>query len=446
MLKNTRISLPEPVNIAVGLLENAGYEAFIVGGCVRDFLLGKDPKDIDITTNAVPKIVQQLFKDFKVIETGLQHGTVTIIIRSFPMEITTYRIDGEYSDNRRPDQVSFDSTLEQDLSRRDFTINALAYNNKTGVVDFHSGVNDLNDHLIRCVGNPSKRFDEDALRILRGLRFASVLGFHIDESTASAMFNQKELMRSISHERIAMEFIKLLCGINVKQILMEYADVLGFIIPELLPMKGFNQNTPYHIYDVLLHTAVALENIPPNPHLRLAVFFHDIGKPLTYSVGEDGIGHFYGHGVESERIALDVLTRLKFDNFTKERVCALVKYHDVPFEANRHSVRKWLNRLSPEVLDELILLKRADNFAQSPGVFSRQQTYDQIEALRNQILEERACFSLKDLKINGNDLKTAGISEGKEIGEILRHLLDMVMKEDVENERGKLLDYVKSHL
>ena len=286
------IHLPCEVKLAIAKLTEKGFEAYIVGGCVRDSLMKCTPKDYDITTSANPEEVKNVFKEYRVVETGLKHGTVTVIVRGMPLEITTFRIDSEYLDHRHPKNVTFTKSLKEDTARRDFTMNALAYNDEKGLCDFYGGKVDIENKIIRCVGDANKRFNEDALRIMRALRFSSVLGFDIEENTKNAMFNNKHLLKNISSERLAGELVKLLCGANVKKILLEYIDIIGVFIPELLPMKGFEQHNRHHIYDVWTHTAVAIENIDASPVLRLAALFHDAGKPDCFFM-KNGEGHFY---------------------------------------------------------------------------------------------------------------------------------------------------------
>lgn len=436
------IKLPCEVKTALNKLHENGYEAYIVGGCVRDSLLGQEPKDYDITTSALPEETKSVFSSFKIIETGIKHGTVTVLINNIPLEITTYRIDSEYKDNRHPDAVIFTRSLREDTARRDFTINAIAYSDKNGIVDYFNGSNDIKSKLIRCVGNADNRFTEDALRIMRALRFSSVLGFNIEKNTKKAIFNNKELLLNISSERISCELLKLLCGKNAKQVIMEYIDVFGVIIPELLPMKGFDQKNCHHIYDILEHSAVTVENIPPEPALRLAALLHDIGKPHCFFIGQDGMGHFYGHAKISADMSERIMERLKLDNATRSLTVTLVKAHDVQIEESEKAVKRALNKYTVDVFFKLILLKRADNLAQNPEYIYRQKYYDRIEMLAHKILEERQCFCMKDLAVNGNDLIDLGISPGPKMGKILDKILDKVISGSLENEKAVLLDYV----
>lgn len=437
--------IPEHIIKAIDLLNHAGYEAYLVGGCVRDALLGVSPKDYDITTSALPEQTKEVFREYHVIETGIKHGTVTVVIDHSPIEITTYRVDQKYLDHRHPESVVFTSSLEEDLARRDFTINAMAYHPQTGLIDLYDGKKDLKTCTIRCVGDPETRFNEDALRILRALRFASRYDSPIENSTEKAMRKCADLLREISAERIASELIEILCGKGVRRILTEETDILGVPIPELLPMKGFDQNNPHHIYDVLTHTAVTVESIPPEKDLRLSALFHDIGKPLSYSVGEDGVGHFYGHAKKSEMIASKVLKRLKYDNETTNSVLTLVKYHDLHLEENEKSVKRLLRKIGPEMFDKLILLYRADNLAQAPVYRDRQEGYDRLSALAEKILSEEQCFSLKSLAVNGSDLIQMGYKPGPKLGSMLDKLLTKVIDGKLKNEKDELVEFIKKH-
>ena len=440
------IPLPAGVARALSMMENAGYEAFIVGGCVRDALMGIPPKDYDITTSALPEETKAVFREYRVIETGIQHGTVTVMMEGMPLEITTYRTEGTYSDNRHPDSVSFTTSLREDVARRDFTMNAIAYSPTRGLIDHFGGEADIRAGIIRCVGDPDTRFREDALRMMRGIRFASVLGFRMEDDTAAAIRGNKERIPSVSAERIRVELTKLLCGVNVKNVLMDWWDVLGVVIPEILPMHNFDQKTPYHIYDVWEHTAVAVSETPPVTHLRLSAFLHDIGKPSSFFTDEKGIGHFYGHPAVSAEMAEEILARLKYDNVTRCRVITLVKEHDRIIEPTETAVKRALSRLTPEVFFNLLAIKRADNLAQSPNYRDRLETYEAIEAMAQDILEKNECISVAALAVNGNDLIALGMKPGKEIGEMLSHLLEQVIRGKLENEQEELLSYVKKKM
>lgn len=434
--------LPEQVSFALNELTNAGFEAYIVGGSVRDALMGEVPCDYDITTSATPEETKAVFLKEKVIETGLKHGTVTVIIKGMPLEITTFRIDADYSDNRHPDKVQFTRTLKEDLARRDFTVNALAFSEKTGLVDCFSGKTDLENKIIRCVGDADKRFNEDALRIMRALRFSAVLGFEIEKETKKAIHKNKELLKKVSSERIAAELLKLICGKDAKNIILNYAEVLCVVLPEISDMIGFDQRNPHHIYDVLTHSAVAVENIPPLPHLRLAALLHDCGKPATFTVDDAGVGHFYGHAEISHIKAEAALNRLKLDNATKNRVLTLIKYHDVQILPTEKSVKRALNKLSPEVFFDLLELKKADNLAQSPEYRERLAICNELKNQAEKILSQKQCFSLKDLAVNGSDLINLGFKPGKRLGDALDGLLNAVIEDEVKNEKAALTEYL----
>ena len=440
------VPLPAGVSRALTMLESAGFEAFIVGGCVRDALRGITPKDYDITTSALPEETKSVFRDYRVIETGIQHGTVTVMMEGMPLEITTYRTEGTYSDNRHPDSVSFTTSLREDVARRDFTMNAIAYSPARGLIDHFGGAEDIREGIIRCVGDPDTRFREDALRMMRGIRFASALGFAIEENTAAAIRENKERISAVSAERIRVELTKLLCGVNVKNVLMDWWDVLGVVIPEILPMHGFDQKTPYHIYDVWEHTAVAVSETPPVTHLRLSALLHDIGKPPSFFTDEKGVGHFYGHPAVSEKMTEEILARLKYDNVTRRRVVTLVREHDRIIEPTEPAVKRALSRLTPEVFFNLLIIKRADNLAQSPDYRDRLETYDRIESIAQNILAKNECISVSTLAVNGSDLIALGMKPGLEIGDMLNQLLEQVIRGEMENDRNVLLAYVKKKM
>lgn len=435
------ITIPKEVKYALNLLERAGFEAYMTGGCVRDYVMGMPPKDYDITTSALPEETKGVFEDFTVVETGIKHGTVTVVMGGIPLEITTYRTEGEYMDNRHPSSVSFTRSLQDDAARRDFTMNAMACDVRGQLRDFFGGRDDIKAGIVRCVGNPDERFQEDALRIMRAIRFSSVLGFRIEEETMAAAVRHKELLLNISAERVREELVKLLCGKDACRIIMEAVDILGVVIPELLEMKGFDQKNMHHIYDVLEHSAVAVSNVPAEPVLRLAALMHDAGKPEVFTVDGDGVGHFYGHAAVSEKIARAVMNRLKFDNQTKDEVLKLVKYHDVIIDLSEKSVKRMLNKIGPELYFKLIQLKRADNLAQNPAYRDRLKYCDELERVAREVIESESCFSLKDLAVNGRDLMDAGIPAGKKMGEILQQLLEAVIDGEVENVKEALIEH-----
>lgn len=439
----------------IEILENAGYQAYVVGGCVRDALLGKEPHDWDICTSAKPEEVCSLMRKqcLKVIETGLQHGTVTVLTDNWSFEVTTFRVDGEYSDNRRPDHVEFVEDLVKDLSRRDFTINAMAYNDSTGLTDIcDTGWDDLNNKLIRCVGHPDDRFREDALRILRALRFASTYQFKIEEKTAAAIHRNKDLLNNISAERIRDELCKMLLGRGVLDILLEYSDVMAVIIPELEPCIGFEQNNPYHMYTVYEHTARAVKNyLADDISIKMALLLHDIGKPECYSEDEAGIGHFHGHGVVSKRIAEEVMRRLRFDNKTAEEVATLVLYHDADIRPTPAAIRRWLSKIDYEMLQKLLIVRLVDISAQrTTGNKNTDPRIADVYAVQHtmqQVLWDNACFKIKDLAVNGNDImRICGIESGPIVGKVLKHLLDKVIDGEIENDANDLILEAKRYL
>ena len=430
------LRLSNGANKAIELLKSNGYEAYAVGGCVRDMIMGAPAHDYDITTSATPDEMKAVFNGYTVIETGIKHGTLTFLYEKEPIEITTYRIDGDYKDSRHPESVEFTRNLKNDLSRRDFTMNALVYNEDDGIVDLVDGQSDIKNKIIRAIGDPKKRFEEDALRILRGVRFASQLGFTIEENTKKAMIECVHLLKNISKERINVEISKMLLGKNVKNVLVENCEIISEIIPQIKEMHGFDQNNKYHIYDVLEHTAVSIEKIDPILHLRLAMLLHDTGKPRTYSVDENGQGHFYGHAKISTEIASGFLKEYKFDNATKEKVVELVKIHDTPIEMDKIFIKKRMNRLGKELFFDLLKVKRADNLAQSPE-YNWTDKLDKMEELAREIAEEN-CFTLSSLKISGADLLALGF-KGKQIGDTLNKLLDEVIEERLPNEREALI-------
>lgn len=423
---------------ALALLQAAGYEAWIVGGCVRDALLGLPPKDYDLTTSALPEETQRVFAAYPRIETGLRHGTVTVLLEGEPLEITTYRVDGVYSDARHPDGVTFTRSLRQDAARRDFTINAMAYAPGQGLQDFFGGQADLAQGTIRAVGRAETRFHEDALRILRALRFASVLDFTLEGETARAARACAPLLAAVSAERVSGELGKLLCGKAAGRVLRDYPDVLGGVLPEILPMVGLDHRNPHHCYDVWTHTTVAVDHVPPELPLRLAMLLHDIGKPDTFSLGEDGQGHFYGHPRRSVELAEGILSRLRFPRRTRERVLTLVRYHDAVLEESPQRVRRWLNKLGPEVFFDLLAIQGGDAAAQAPPYCTRLDHLRRLETLARQVLDQAPCLTVRDLAVGGEDLLALGY-RGPAIGRALRALLDQVLSETVSNEKNALL-------
>lgn len=425
---------------ALEKLERAGYESYLVGGCVRDLLRGETPHDADLTTIALPEQTKAVFADQHVIETGIKHGTVTVVLDGVPLEITTFRTEGMYSDGRHPDEVQFTRTLREDLRRRDFTVNAMAMSPRAGMVDPFGGADDLQNKMIRCVGDPRERFSEDALRILRAARFASTLDFEIEEKTARAMVELTPLLAKVSAERIAAEFVKLLCGAGAQRVLTEFRELIAFIVPEIRESFGFPQQNKHHCYDVYTHTVCAVSYVPPEPVLRLAAFFHDIGKPRAYHIGENGRGSFCGHPQVGEQIARDVMHRLKFSNAIIRDVCILVREHDYLLQ-NEHGALRLLQRLPNDLLDPLMYLMRADALAKA----SPQESLKKVERLRDglwELIRQSPALHVSDLAIDGKQLIALGVSEGKAVGTMLEYLLEQVIDGKVQNTTESLAQCV----
>lgn len=441
-MERFNIEVPVPVNYIIQELEKCGHGAYMVGGCVRDSVLGRKPHDYDICTSATPDEILKAFPNEEIIPTGLQHGTVTILINKEPFEVTTYRIDGDYSDNRRPDNVTFTRSLVEDLQRRDFTINAMAYNPKTGLIDPFNGMEDIKYKKIRCVGFAEDRFNEDALRILRAIRFEAQLGFAGFPETMFEINRQYERLKNISVERINSEFCKIVASNQFCVELVLYPDVFSLFIPELKDMIDFQQNNPYHVYDVFNHTIHAIEKCESDDLIvRLAVFFHDFGKSHSYQDGEDGIRHFKGHGKISAEITDTIMKRLRFDNETRKNVVELVYYHDATFEVGKKYVKRWLNKIGEKQFRRLLEVRKADIKGQKPDYEkSRIEKVDNIESILEEILHEKECFSLKDLAVNGNDVKkTMNLKEGKDVGYWLNETLKRVINGELKNNKDDLI-------
>ncbi len=442
--------ISDKANIIISALENAGYEAFFVGGCVRDCLMNRQCNDIDITTSAKPEELESVLNEngIKYVETGIKHGTVTAVLDTESFEITTYRTDGEYLDSRHPESVKFSCKLEDDLSRRDFTINAMAYNKSRGLVDAFSGASDLKNKLIKAVGDPDKRFKEDALRIMRAIRFSSVLGFEIEENTKKALFDNKELLLNISSERIFSELSKLLLGNNVYSVLTEYKDIIAVVIPEIKPMFNCAQNNPWHLYDVWEHTCKSVAAAPESLKIRLTMLFHDLGKPASKTTDENGINHFKGHQQLSAELADGILKRFKVSNEIYNFLMTIIPVHDISVSTQRNKIKKLLNKLGTDIngeyyLNSLLQVKRADKSAQNlERTQGEIEKLDCISKLLEDIIESSEALTVKDLKINGNDLKSLGMS-GREIGEALEFLLENVIDGNVNNEKTALMKYIK---
>lgn len=429
--------IPEYVINLLKTLEMEGYEAWCVGGCVRDSLLGRCPGDWDVTTNALPEETMAVFGK-RAMPTGLRHGTVSVRTEGGAVEVTTYRVDGGYSDHRRPDSVTFTSSLEEDLRRRDFTVNAMAVDRHGELRDPFGGRADLERRCLRCVGEADRRFGEDALRILRGLRFGAVLGFTIEKETAAGIHRNRELLGGIAAERIQVEFFKLLAGEACVPVLREYVDVVGVFWPEVLPMVGFDQKNYHHCYDVWEHTLHAVEAAENNALVRCAVLLHDVGKPASFTVDGAGVGHFYGHSAKSRELADEMLRRLKCGNDFRETVLRLIEWHDRAVLPTEKSVGRALRLLGEENLRRLLQVKRADNLGQAPEFWTRQEEIDKVEAVLDRLVEQQACFSLKQLAVNGRDLLAMGL-QGPVVGRVLDQLLDCVVDGQLPNEKETLL-------
>lgn len=437
---STSILIPDYARTVVERLEHFGYEAYVVGGCVRDSLLGRAPKDWDVCTNATPQQVLGVFKRFNVIKTGLKHGTVTVMVNREPVEVTTFRVDGEYSDNRHPDAVTFVSRVEEDLARRDFTINAMAYNPSRGLVDAFGGREDLAAGLIRCVGEPDARFNEDGLRIMRALRFAARYKFDIERETAFSMRRNRHLLENVSVERIYVELKGILMGEGVLNMMLGFPEIFGVIIPELVPMFGFEQRNSHHIYDVWIHTAHAVQAVPQDAVLRLTMLLHDVAKPRCFTLDDKGKGHFYGHPEKGAAMARKILLRLKSDLATMENVVTLVRVHDNTFPTTRAGMRRFIGRLGMPVIEQLFAVKKADQAAQSSHEqLSKKEELRQAALLIDDVLAEPPAFSVKDLAITGRDLIASGIKPSPAMGQLLATLLAEVQDESLPNERAALL-------
>lgn len=440
------LELPAGAALVLETLHRRGYQAYAVGGCVRDSLLGRAPKDWDICTDALPEQMQQVFAGWHVIETGLKHGTLTVMHKHEPYEVTTFRVDGAYTDHRHPDCVTFVADVREDLSRRDFTVNAMAWSPQSGLVDAFGGQADLAAGIIRCVGDPDRRFGEDALRILRAMRFASVYEFDIDPDTDRAIHALKRTLRNVAAERIRVELAKLLCGRGAGQIIRQYQDVLFTLFPPLEALAGFDQRTHHHLWDVWEHTVRAVEAIPPTEVLRLTMLLHDAGKPACFTLDENDEGHAYGHEAQSVRIAESILTDLRVDNATRDRVLLLIGSHGWPVTPERRLLKRRLNRLDEEALRQLIEVKRADALATGTKDAAaveahRAETLSALDAL----LSEKPCVTLRDMAVNGRDMMALG-AKGRAVGEVLQWLLEQVLDDTLPNERDALLSAARTHL
>jgi tRNA nucleotidyltransferase (CCA-adding enzyme) len=436
------INLPAQVREVLQKLSAAGFEGYIVGGCVRDSLLGEDPKDYDVCTNALPAQIKAVFSEYRTVDTGIKHGTVMVLIDKMPIECTTYRLDGKYSDGRHPDSVFFTDNLREDLSRRDFTVNAMAYNQKDGLVDLFGGQKDLFARVLRCVGDADTRFTEDGLRIMRALRFLSVLDFEPDTFTAAAIFRNQKLLDNVSKERISGELTKLLCGRNASAILDRYASVFTQIIPETGPMVDFEQHSKYHIYDVWKHTAVAVGAAKPDKYVRLALLFHDIGKPSCFRQDATGAGHFSGHEEVGADMTDVILRGLKYDNQTISTVKLLVRNHYITPVADRTSVKKLLSEIGYQNWKLLAEVIRGDNMAKRSICFDRIPVIESMKSIADDIIESRECYTIGMLNIDGTRISELGAS-GRDIRRILSSLLTDVINDVTPNTSAALISRAK---
>lgn len=445
-MTHLEIHLPEDVNKIIHTIEDAGYEAFAVGGCVRDSLLFRTPDDWDITTSAKPEEVKKLFK--KTIDTGIQHGTVTVMLHHAGYEVTTYRIDGEYADARHPKEVTFTANLSEDLRRRDFTINAMAYNDRSGIVDDFHGMEDLKSGVLRAVGDPTERFEEDALRMMRAVRFSAQLDYEIEEKTREAIKALAKNLEQISAERIQVELVKLVKSSHPEKLRDLYeTGITAVIMPEFDCMMETEQNNPHHKYSVGEHTIAGMMAVEADKNLRLAMLFHDIGKPLCLTTDEEGIDHFHGHAVKSEELCKQILRRLKFDNDTIQTVSRLVKNHDYDILGEKKYVRRAINRIGEDVFPLLLKVKQADLDAQSSYLREeKQKKLNEVRRLYEEIQTDGECVSLHTLAVKGADLISWGMKPGREIGEVLSALLERVLEQPSLNNKESLYNCYLEYL
>ncbi len=444
-----QITLPEDVKLIIGTLEKAGHEAYAVGGCVRDSIMGKTPNDWDITTSAEPYEIKRLFR--RTVDTGIKHGTVTVILHRTGYEVTTYRLDGEYEDSRHPKEVTFTKSLEEDLKRRDFTVNAMAYNERAGLVDRFDGIGDMERKSIRCVGEAKERFTEDALRMMRAVRFSAQFGYEIEAKTKQAISALAPNLKNISAERIREELLKLLVSPHPDYLRICYeTGITGIVLPEFDSLMETEQNNPNHCYSVGEHTLVCLKAVRPEKVLRLAMLFHDIGKPARKTTDENGIDHFKMHAQESADMTAQIMRRLKFDNDTTNKVCRLVKYHDweisLEKDVKRASIRRMVSRIGEDAFPDMFEVNRADIYAQSE--YRREEKLEKlerIEKLYREIQEKRECLSLKSLAVTGSDLIGAGMRPGPELGAVLQRMLEAVLAEPERNTKDYLIEHLKEY-
>ena len=436
--------LNENAKRIISRMRQSGYPCYAVGGCVRDSLMGREPSDWDFTTPALPDEIECVFSDCRTVNFGKQFGTIAVVLDDTQYEITTFRVDGEYSDGRHPDEVSFSTSLTDDLSRRDFTINAMAYSDEEGLIDPFDGQRDLSYGVIRCVGTATTRFAEDALRILRALRFASTLGFSIEPSTSEAILSGRRMLTEISPERIHDELLKLLCGEKVDFVLRRYRSVFAVFIPELQGTFDFEQNTPHHNRDVYRHSVASVKNIEPDPLLRTVMLFHDIGKPMSRTVDSHGVSHYKNHPLLGAAMTEEILRRLCMPRLFTEEACTLIRYHDLRLKADPVEIKRYLNQLGAKAMRKLYKIRLADTLAQSS--YLRQEKLDQLNAVNaemERIISSGECYNLHMLAVNGSDLIHLGVGTGQRIGEILSALLEKVVTGELNNEKETLIDAAK---
>ena len=431
--------LPESIQNCIDLLENAGFAAYAVGGCVRDTWLGLTPHDYDLCTSALPEQTEEVFRDYRLVLAGKKHGTVTVITDGGPVEITTFRTEGGYRDNRHPDWVKFVPDIQGDLARRDFTINAMAYSPRRGFADPFGGREDLNNHILRAVGDPEARFAEDSLRILRGVRFAARFGLIPEEKTMDAMLAQAGLMENLARERVFEELCKLLLAVKWSDI-TRFAPILAAVIPELAPMIGFDQHSPHHAYDLITHTAHVVEGVPAELPLRWAALLHDTGKVTTFTLDATGRGHFYGHAKESAAIADGILRRLKAPTALREEVVTLIGRHMTRLQPDRKFLRRQVSKFGFALVEAELSLQEADMGSKGTGEDDGSSLFAEVRGILGELKAEDACLNLKDLAVNGNDLMALGF-HGKEIGSCLNFLLEQVIEEQLPNEKTALLAF-----
>ena len=437
--------LPDSVRLCLDTLKSAGFRGYAVGGCVRDSLLGILPHDYDLCTDALPEEICAVFQNYRLVRSGEKHGTIGVVVDGQIIEITTFRTEGGYQDSRHPDWVRFVDSLTEDLARRDFTVNAIAYAPEEGYVDPFGGQDDLKNHCLRCVGDPTTRFTEDALRILRGVRFAVRFSLSVEEETEKAMFHLAPLMDKLARERVFEELCKLLPLVSTQD-LLRFVPVLTQAIPEIAPSVGFHQHTHHHVYDVFTHTAHAVEAIPSDLVLRWAALLHDVGKPSCFFMDEEGHGHFWGHAQRSAAMADEILHRLKAPTALREQVVFLIGQHMTQLTPDRHLLRRRLAQHGEDLVRKMLALQRADFGSKGTGAAAEDAVYDEIENLLNDILAEAGCLNVHSLVIDGHDLIAMGFVPGPKLGECLNALLEQVLEDQIPNEKAALLKAAREYL